>query len=86
MNGVCRVSEDREEEPKERPRAPSDLPGLRPVFVNDWKGPKKVFTVSYHFQLIILCFIDTHKVLISFKLYYFTYEGISESNFLFAVN
>nr|XP_042904214.1 protein piccolo isoform X2 [Parasteatoda tepidariorum] len=43
MNGVCRVSEEREEEPKERPRAPSDLPGLRPVFVNDWKGPKKVF-------------------------------------------
>ncbi|GFY67472.1 uncharacterized protein TNIN_2741 [Trichonephila inaurata madagascariensis] len=41
-NGVCRMSEEKDEEPRERPRAPSDLPGLRPVFVNDWKRPKKV--------------------------------------------
>ncbi|XP_055936609.1 homeobox protein prospero-like [Argiope bruennichi] len=40
-NGVCQTSEDREEEPRERPRAPSDLPGLKPVFVNDWKRPKR---------------------------------------------
>ncbi|GIY44832.1 protein piccolo [Caerostris darwini] len=30
-NGVNRLSEEREEEPRERPRAPSDLPGLRPA-------------------------------------------------------
>ncbi|GFT00084.1 protein piccolo [Nephila pilipes] len=40
-NGLCRMPEEKEEEPRERPRAPSDLPGLRPVFVNDWKRPKK---------------------------------------------
>ncbi|XP_054718182.1 uncharacterized protein LOC129227616 [Uloborus diversus] len=41
-NGMSRMSEEIQEEPRERPRAPSDLPGLRPVFVNDWKRPKKV--------------------------------------------
>lgn len=38
-NAKCRVTEIKEE-PRERPRAPSDLPGLKPVFVNDWKNKK----------------------------------------------
>ncbi|GFR19534.1 uncharacterized protein TNCT_10981, partial [Trichonephila clavata] len=56
-NGVCRMSEEKEEEPRERPRAPSDLPGLRPVFVNDWKRPKKVEEDIFfnHKLKIILC-------------------------------